>query len=268
MSFCMDNAAQYSAVLSSCLMRSLVVPDLETDMVIARLFLMSDVLFNSQSGAKGSARYRSQFEEPLPDVFEHLGRLWLARLQESDADGKLLARAEVAARGILSAWQGWDVFPSVFIGGLESLLLAAAPEPNSDPSLWTAENESDPTLRQKLARWCSEVEPAELRVAARRRGLSGPNLPVAICRLRFCHYERYWHRVSASCSTIADLVEDEVDSVDGESISDGDVGSDEEDSLRTASLEPFLQPVMGMVLSVRASSADIFESRRQTASHS
>jgi len=210
-------------------------PDLPPEMVIARLFLISDVLFNSNSGAAGASRYRTCFEDLLPDAFERLGRIWLPCI---DRDGPQSTKAESAAQCVVHAWRSWDVFPSVFIDGLESLLLSPAPESTDALRTLGPEHEVDAVLRQKLAWWVHEVSPAELKVAAKRRGLSGGSLPVVACRLRFCHYERYWHRlrleeaanwpVESPCvvenecsesSSDGDLVF-EAGSIDGESLDD------------------------------------------------
>ncbi|CAE7674797.1 RRC1 [Symbiodinium pilosum] len=182
MAFCMQNAAVHGAMLAQVLVASLTLPGLASAMVLARLFLISDVLFNSKCSAKGAARYRSQFEELLPDAFEKMGQ-WLPG-QDT---------AEAAARSMLDAWRKWDVFPSVFLDGLESLLLS--PVPSSLEACLATEAEGLPLLRQKMEQWASaeHCSPTEARQGARCRGLAGAKLPVARCRLRLCHCERYWH---------------------------------------------------------------------------
>mmetsp|Transcript_20177 Transcript_20177/g.55877 ORF Transcript_20177/g.55877 Transcript_20177/m.55877 type:complete len:610 (+) Transcript_20177:152-1981(+) len=247
MAFCLEHAALHAARLARTLVFSLAVPDLAADKMIARLFVVSDVLFNSSSSAKGAGRFRSVFEELLPDAFENLGRQWLPSLEQG---GPERDRAESFVRRVFGAWRTWDVFPLVFIGGLESLLLAPTPSQEvPSESNQAADCGDDAVLKQKLARWRSEVGPVDVKIAARRRGLSGPTLSVAACRLRLCHYERYWHCVAPDASQQEVLMLDssgrnlanapatdlgsagasDAASIDGESLSDGDVMcSDEE----------------------------------------
>ncbi|CAE7546411.1 unnamed protein product, partial [Symbiodinium necroappetens] len=179
MAFCMEQASVHGAMLAHVLVASLTLPGLAPASVLARLFLISDVLFNSRCSAKGAARYRSLFEELLPDAFEKVGQ-WLPG-QEA---------AEASSRSMLDAWRTWEVFPSVFLDGLEALLLSAIP-PSLEACLAA---EAEGLLRQKLERWASaEISPTEVRQGARCRGLANAQLPVARCRLRLCHCERYWH---------------------------------------------------------------------------
>jgi len=184
MVFLIDNAQQHCTEFAKLIVRSLVVPDLESEVVMARFFLLSDVLFNARSGSKGAVRYRSCFEELLPDVCETLGRQWLRRIARSSLER---SRAATSVTRILGAWRTWDVFPTVFIGGLEALLLG----PDADFS--NPDAASDVVLRQKLERWFSDVNGPELSIAARRRGLAGPQLSLQACRQRLGDYERYWH---------------------------------------------------------------------------
>merc|ERR1712187_761646 len=76
---------------------------------------------NTNSSAKGALRYRTSFQELLPDAFEKLGRQWLQRLE----NGRLeQSRAQACIKNTLGAWTEWGVFPPRFVKGLEALLFA------------------------------------------------------------------------------------------------------------------------------------------------
>lgn len=184
MVFCLEHAfpTPRGTALAKALVRSLHVPELESEAIIARLFLVSDVLSNARAHIQGASRYRMVFEEYLPDAFEFLGRQWL---RGAETDKLSRARAEAVLKKMFNAWRNWDAFPTVFIGGLEALLLGPAPEDASECV--------NDILRQKLTEWCEPTKAADLPMAARRRGLCGKDHPVTSCRQRLCVYERYWH---------------------------------------------------------------------------
>eukprot|EP00928_Gymnodinium_smaydae_P009426 TRINITY_DN13529_c0_g1_i1.p1 TRINITY_DN13529_c0_g1~~TRINITY_DN13529_c0_g1_i1.p1 ORF type:complete len:593 (-),score=167.38 TRINITY_DN13529_c0_g1_i1:12-1790(-) len=226
MAFCLDRAAQYAVPLARALARSLEVPDVETEVRLARLYVVSDVLYNARSAtARGAARFRTAFEELLPDAFDALGRQW-SRGGAGGGGAGHLERSRVAsiAGAVLQAWRGWDVFSAVFVSGLEALVLSPTP----DGAVDDAEG-ADAVLRQKLQQWKVEATEADVPTAARRRGLSGPvgSLPAAECRQRLCRYERYWHRdrvdPKAEFRRVKEADEEELGSIDGESLSDGDL---------------------------------------------
>mmetsp|Transcript_35080 Transcript_35080/g.81462 ORF Transcript_35080/g.81462 Transcript_35080/m.81462 type:complete len:591 (+) Transcript_35080:320-2092(+) len=241
MVFCIDNGMRHAAPLAKALVKALQEPNMETEVVLARLFLVSDILYNSNACARGAARYQSSFQDLLPDASERLGRQWFQRLEQGRLEQ---ARAERAVRCVLGAWQEWAVFPPLFCRGLQALLFAPVPEV---PLLGSLGNNE--ALRRKLEHWHSSGEAARLPYAARLRGLSGPGLPVAECRARLCHYELYWHNSGSkvphnACSmqkvtakldlimghTMTDSVDEaldvasvDADSIDGDPLSDFDV---------------------------------------------
>merc|ERR1711972_615491 len=133
----------------------------------------------------GGAKLGASFQELLPAAFEHLGRVWLRNI----ASLTDRVRSETTVRNLLKTWEDWGIFPSLFTKGLEALLLA----PISDISHKDAVNEPDVWLRQKFMPWFSGLNQAQLPYACRMRGLAGSGLKTAACRVRLCHFERYWH---------------------------------------------------------------------------
>ena len=218
-----DSGAQHSAALARGLVRALNEPDLRSDALLARFYLVSDVLYNSRSEAPGAGRFRTSFQELLPDAFKSLGHAVL----RSDRFGKLeRSRVEVAFRGVLAVWQEWEIFAPLFPKGLEALVFArmAVEEVSAKP-----EKTSGAALKPKLARWCTAKNAARLPYAARVRGLSGSALATAQCRARLCHFERYWHALGdedlqkLDADFLPPQLADEDEDMDGDSLSDGDL---------------------------------------------
>lgn len=185
MVFFLERGSQQAAPLARGLIRSLEEAELHTEIVIARLFLISDVLHNSGTCTHGAARYRTSFQELLPDAFERLGRQWFRRLKQGQREH---VRAEAVVRRVLATWKGWDLFTPLFTQGLEALLFAPVLDAGAPDA------ERDEALRLKLTRWCLTANAARLPYAARLRGLSGSALATTSCRARLCHFDRYWYR--------------------------------------------------------------------------
>ena len=84
---------------------------------VARLYLLSDVLFNSQQpGIKHAFRYRDAVERMSPDIFAGLGQ----HGDKVNVGRMRFNKLKTAAYGVLSAWTNWSVFDHTFINELES----------------------------------------------------------------------------------------------------------------------------------------------------
>jgi hypothetical protein len=84
---------------------------LETRM--ARLFLLSDLLFNSQQpGVRNAFRFRLAIEELLPQLFESFQKL-------SSTHGRLtFQKMQRAISAVTRAWSSWSVYDETFIQNL------------------------------------------------------------------------------------------------------------------------------------------------------
>eukprot|EP00930_Biecheleria_cincta_P002639 TRINITY_DN103643_c0_g1_i1.p1 TRINITY_DN103643_c0_g1~~TRINITY_DN103643_c0_g1_i1.p1 ORF type:complete len:626 (-),score=118.31 TRINITY_DN103643_c0_g1_i1:96-1973(-) len=186
MAFCLERAEKHAALLSRRVSAALGEVGLDSASAMARLYLVNDILHNAGCGRPGASQFRQSLQELLPEACEQLGRSWLRRLESLTER----TRMENAVRKVLSTWENWAIFPSLFIKGLEALLFSPVLATTAD----VAGQELDPELRRKLLRWFSAGDQARLPYAARLRGLSGKSLPTISCRDRLCHFERYWHR--------------------------------------------------------------------------
>jgi U2-associated protein SR140 len=116
MAFAFDKsgaAAEISGLLKEALLES--SNGISVDTRIARLYLLSDILFNSQQpGVRNAFQYRDAIESMSPEVFESLGK---------HGDGKAgrmtMNRLRNAVSSVLSAWTNWSVYNTNFLDLLE-----------------------------------------------------------------------------------------------------------------------------------------------------
>jgi U2-associated protein SR140 len=118
MSFCFDRSAaavHVSSLLKEALLDSRAGTSIDT--MCARLFLLSDVLYNSQQpGVKNAFQFRTSIESMAKEVFQSLGqnRKW--------TKGRMtMNKLRNAVRAVLSAWNDWSVFVPEFLDELEAL---------------------------------------------------------------------------------------------------------------------------------------------------
>jgi len=149
MAFFFDKSAaayQVSSLLEVTLLDNRV--GISVDTKCARLYLMSDVLFNSQQpGVKNAFRYRDAIERMAPKVFECLGK------HGQDSKGTVtvgritMSKLRSAVRGVLNAWDSWFVYSALFLDQLEALFegkpLPKAVEENDDNGQKMAGGEND-----------------------------------------------------------------------------------------------------------------------------
>lgn len=121
MAFCFEKSACWTQICE--MLRELLVDDrapkksseFVVETKIAQLFLLSDVLFNSQQpGVKNAFRYRDAIEKMAPDVFgsfgsrsQHLGR-WTRN------------KLATAVSAVLGAWTNWSVYNPAFLDELHA----------------------------------------------------------------------------------------------------------------------------------------------------
>lgn len=88
---------------------------ISVDTRIARLYLLSDILFNSQQpGVRNAFQYRDAIERMSPEVFESLGKHGNGK-----AGRMTMNRLKNAVSSVLSAWTNWSVYNTNFLDLLE-----------------------------------------------------------------------------------------------------------------------------------------------------
>lgn len=117
MAFCFEKsgaAQEIAALLKDTLMDD--APHVTVDMRIARLYLLSDILFNSQQpGVKNAFIYRDALEKMAPEIFTSLGR------HGSGHVGRMtMNKLKTAVSTVLGAWTEWSVYNPTFLDELEA----------------------------------------------------------------------------------------------------------------------------------------------------
>lgn len=119
MAFCFEKSAS-AREIAEMLRNGLVdeAPMLSIDVKIAKLYLLSDILFNSQQpGVKNAFMYRDAIEKMAPDVFTSLGR-------NNSRDGSIgrmtMNKLRMAVKSVLGAWTEWSVYNPTFMDELEA----------------------------------------------------------------------------------------------------------------------------------------------------
>lgn len=117
MAFCFEKSG--AAVQIADAMKELLwhpSPGTSVETISARLYLMSDILFNSQQpGIRNAFLYRDAIEKMSPEVLRELGvfvRTQFGRLSQE--------RIGTAVNGIFAAWTQWGVFDLSYINDLEA----------------------------------------------------------------------------------------------------------------------------------------------------
>eukprot|EP00544_Gedaniella_sp_CCMP2646_P014151 CAMPEP_0202482680 /NCGR_PEP_ID=MMETSP1361-20130828/2055_1 /ASSEMBLY_ACC=CAM_ASM_000849 /TAXON_ID=210615 /ORGANISM="Staurosira complex sp., Strain CCMP2646" /LENGTH=548 /DNA_ID=CAMNT_0049110649 /DNA_START=214 /DNA_END=1860 /DNA_ORIENTATION=- len=141
MAFCFEKSGAAKQIAN--LLHELLVdngPGVSVDTRIARLYLLSDVLYNSQQpGVRNAFLYRDAIERMAPDVFASLGK---------HGNGKIgrmtFMKLKTAVSSILSAWTNWSVYNPTFIDELEVRFYCREVAPSAKSANDTAEKSSSP----------------------------------------------------------------------------------------------------------------------------
>lgn len=120
MSFCFDNcvaAREVSGLLQEALLED--SDHVTNDTRIARLYLLSDILFNSQQpGVRNAFMYRTTIESMAVDIFENLGNI--VRSKERSSGRITVNKLRKAVSAVLGAWTEWGVYNATFVDDLEA----------------------------------------------------------------------------------------------------------------------------------------------------
>jgi U2-associated protein SR140 len=115
MAFCFEksNAAKHISVMIQDLLMQLS-PSISIETLSARIYLISDILYNSQQpGIRNAFLYRDAIERMSPELFYFLGdfvRTNFGRLSQE--------RVASTVTLVFSAWSNWGVFDPTFINDL------------------------------------------------------------------------------------------------------------------------------------------------------
>ncbi|XP_072126469.1 U2 snRNP-associated SURP motif-containing protein-like isoform X1 [Mobula birostris] len=117
MVFCLNNAEAAEEIVD-CIAESLSILQTPLQKKIARLYLVSDILYNSCAKVANASYYRKYFETKLPQIFTDLHeahKVIQARLQAEQFKQKIMS--------CFRAWEEWAVYPEPFLIRLQNLFL-------------------------------------------------------------------------------------------------------------------------------------------------
>uniref|UniRef100_A0A4W3HL09 Zgc:163098 n=1 Tax=Callorhinchus milii TaxID=7868 RepID=A0A4W3HL09_CALMI len=117
MVFCLNNAEAAEEIVD-CIAESLSILQTPLQKKIARLYLVSDILYNSCAKVANASYYRKYFESRLPQIFSDMHeahKVIQARLQAEQFKQKVMA--------CFRAWEDWAIYPEPFLIRLQNIFL-------------------------------------------------------------------------------------------------------------------------------------------------
>ena len=114
MGFALDHACSAEQVVR-VVAESFAAPNAPPPLMIARLFLVSDILYNSSSPAKNAYAYKPLFQDALPGIFRCLAVFYYS------LQGRLTAmHFKDQVDRVVGVWEQWSLFPAGFVASLRS----------------------------------------------------------------------------------------------------------------------------------------------------
>jgi RNA recognition motif-containing protein len=205
MAFCFEKsgAAKHIAdMLKDLVMES--TPEVSLGTRVARLFLVSDVLYNSQQpGVRNAFLYRDAIERMAPDVFTGLGK---------HGDGKIgrisMNKLSMAVSTVLDAWANWSVYNPTFLEELHARFNGREIKNESTVSIKKEQHyEESTTIKEGVQQKDQDVPPSTDTVDSIRATPRGD-----------------WTSLTGG----DDIDLDNLDDVDGECIDENDIDIDGE----------------------------------------
>ncbi|EDO08409.1 hypothetical protein BBOV_III008490 [Babesia bovis T2Bo] len=118
----MINHGESAVQVTDCLVEYIMKDSPTVDTKISRLYILSDVLYNTSASHQFGWIYRLTFEKKIPEVFAHI-REYIKSSTSKIAVQELISCVE----RILNAWHQWDAYPQEYLYGLESMLWGPYP---------------------------------------------------------------------------------------------------------------------------------------------
>ncbi|XP_068136871.1 U2 snRNP-associated SURP motif-containing protein isoform X3 [Hyperolius riggenbachi] len=117
MVFCLNHAEAAEEIVD-CIAESLSILKTPLPKKIARLYLVSDVLYNSSAKVSNASYYRKFFENKLCQIFADLNAAYRAiqgHLQSENFKQRVMA--------CFRAWEDWTIYPEPFLIKLQNIFL-------------------------------------------------------------------------------------------------------------------------------------------------
>ncbi|XP_039622431.1 U2 snRNP-associated SURP motif-containing protein isoform X2 [Polypterus senegalus] len=117
MVFCLEKAEAAEDIVG-CIAESLSIIQTPLQKKIARLYLVSDILYNSCAKVANASYYRKFFEAKLPQIFTDVSDAYKnirARLQAEQFKQKVMS--------CFRAWEDWAIYPEPYLIQLQNIFL-------------------------------------------------------------------------------------------------------------------------------------------------
>ncbi|XP_072180358.1 U2 snRNP-associated SURP motif-containing protein-like [Diadema setosum] len=117
MVYCLDHADSAEEIVE-CIAESLSILETPLPKKIGRLFLVSDILFNSSAKVANASFYRKFFESHLPMVMQDV--------REAHKNIQQRLKAEQFKQRVMAcfrSWEDWAVYPNEFLVRLQNIFL-------------------------------------------------------------------------------------------------------------------------------------------------
>ncbi|KAG1118627.1 hypothetical protein G6F42_013154 [Rhizopus arrhizus] len=117
MAFAIDHSEAATEIVD-LLCKSITVADSPLSVKLARLYLVSDILHNSSVHVSNAWKYRKEFEDQLPVVFDHFNGIYRsisARLKAEQV------RKHISV--VIGVWEHWMIFPKYYTDQLTEIFL-------------------------------------------------------------------------------------------------------------------------------------------------
>jgi hypothetical protein len=205
MAFCFEKSGAAKHIAD--MLKDLVMensPEISLGTRVARLYLLSDVLYNSQQpGVRNAFLYRDAIERMAPDIFTGLGK---------HGDGKIgritMNKLSMAVSTVLDAWANWSVYNPTFLDELHARFEGREIKNESTASIKKEQHdEESTTIKEEVQQKDQHVAPATDAVDSIRATPRGD-----------------WTTLTGG----DDIDLDNADDVDGECIDENDIDIDGE----------------------------------------
>ncbi|XP_077987617.1 U2 snRNP-associated SURP motif-containing protein-like [Glandiceps talaboti] len=121
MVYCLDHAESAEEIVE-CIAESLSIIQTPIPKKVGRLFLVSDILYNSSAKVANASFYRKYFETKLPEVFSDIREAY------NTIEGRLKAEQfKLKVMTCFRAWEDWAVYPQDFLIRLQNVFLGLVP---------------------------------------------------------------------------------------------------------------------------------------------
>ncbi|XP_033760049.1 U2 snRNP-associated SURP motif-containing protein-like isoform X2 [Pecten maximus] len=121
MVWCLDHAEAAEEIVE-CITESLSILQTPIPKKIARLFLVSDILFNSSAKVPNASFFRKCFQIKLREIFKDIHETYV------NIDGRLKAEQfKQKVMGCFRAWEDWAIYPNDYLISLQNIFLGLVP---------------------------------------------------------------------------------------------------------------------------------------------